>query len=586
MTISLDGAVSGVGLVRRFASGGGSRNLRSWLIQAGIVFAAYYITGRLGQASAARSVSVGPLWPAYGIALAAFLRLGNRMIPAVALSAFLVSAHNPVPIAVVAGQAIATTFSAFCGSWLLKRFSFDCSMPRLRDVFNLVVLGAFVSPILSATLGALVLYLAGIQPYAHIADAWLVYWMGDGTGVLLATPLALAIGRSGLQFDLKLVAEFVALNALLLLVCLAIFGGFGVADVGQDCLTFSVLPFIMIAAIRFGLFGASLSTVLVVTVATMATAHGSGPFARSTTFTNAALLDIFYAVLSLTGITLAALIAERTQAELQRDELIRQRATAQAREEASRKAAELQDQLAHMGRVAMLNALSGALAHEINQPLAAIRLNTETAMYLLTRQPASDEELRAALNDIREDGKRAGEVLNQARALLRKKAASHEAVELNAALGDVTKLVFPNAFKLGVQLDILLGAPSRPIWGDRVQIQQVLMNLLMNACEAAGQEPAPQRLVRLTTDFSGDMAIVAVTDTGPGISEADMDRLFEPFYTTKAGGMGLGLAICRSIVHAHRGRLAVVRNPNGGLTFTVELPFAAPEQAGEARPDA
>ena len=574
MTISLDGAVSGANTARRLAGGGFSPgNLRSWLIQAIIVFAAYYIAGRLGQASAARSVSVGPLWPAYGIALAALLRLGNRMIPAVAAAAFAVSFHNPTPIAVVAGQAFGTTFAAFCGSWLLKRFSFDNSLSRLRDVFNLVLLGAVISPMVSATLGVATLYLAGIEPYAHVANAWLVYWMGDGTGVLLATPLALAFGRSGLPLNFSLLAEYVALNALLLLSCLAIFGFFGLLDTGQDSLTFSMLPFVMLIAFRFGLLGTSLSTLLIVTVATVATGNGEGPFARSANFTNAALLDIFYAVLSLTGITLAALIAERERAELQRDELVRRQAITQVQEETNKKAAELQDQLAHLSRVGMLNTLSGALAHEINQPLAAIRLNTETALFLLMRQPAALQDLRETLSDIREDGKRAGDVLKQARALLKKETGSREEVELNSAVSDVAKLMHPTVLKLGVQLDIQLGSPSRPIWADRVQIQQVVINMLMNACEAVEQNDRSLRLVRLTTSFSAETATVTVTDTGPPISDAEIQQLFEPFYTTKPGGMGLGLVICRSIVHAHQGKLTAVRNPKQGLTFTVEIPF-------------
>ncbi|HET7084476.1 MAG TPA: MASE1 domain-containing protein [Rhizomicrobium sp.] len=577
MTISLDGAVSGAGLVRRLASGRfspGRHNLRSWLIQTGIVFAAYYIAGRLGQASAARSVSVGPLWPAYGIALAALLRLGNRMIPAVAASAFLVSFHNPVPILVVAGQAFSTTFSAYCGSWLMRRFSFDCALPRLRDVLNLVLMGALISPMVSASLGTIVLYLAGIQPYAHVASAWLVYWMGDGTGVLLATPLALAAGNPKLHFKFQRAAEYVALNTLLLLSCLAIFADLGLPNVGQDCLTFSMLPFVMLIAIRFGLPGTTLSTILIATVATVATAQGAGPFARSATFTNAALLDVFYAVLSLTGITLCALIEARRRAELQRDELILRQAIVQVQDEANKKAALLQDQLAHLARVGMLNTLSGALAHEINQPLAAIRVNTEAAMYLLTKQTVPFEELRATLNDIREDGKRAGEVLNQARAMLKKETASREEVELNSAVGDVAKLMQPVTLKFGVQLDIQLESPSKPIWADRVQIQQVVMNLLMNACEAVQQKDRLHRQVRLTTSFSADMASVTVADNGPGISDADIKRLFEPFYTTKTSGMGLGLAICRSIVRAHYGGLTAVQNLDGGLTFAVELPLA------------
>jgi len=551
-----------------------SRHLRSWLIQASVVFIAYYLAGKLGQASAERSSNLGPLWPAYGIALAALLRLGNRMIPVVAASAFLVASQSPVPIVAAAGQALSTTFAAFCGSYLLRRLSFDCSFARLRDSVAFVTVGAFLSPVISASLGTAVLSLAGIEPYAHITRAWLVYWMGDGTGVLLATPLALSVSNFRSQIGLKRLPEYVALNVLLLLPCFAIFVDSGLTEVGRDSLTFSVLPFIMWAAIRFGVLGTALSTILVATVATVATAHGEGPFAHNETFTNAALLDVFYAVLSVTGIMLAALIAERTRAEEQRDELFRAQAASQAREEAEKDAALLRDKLAHLGRVDMLNALSGTLAHEINQPLAAIRLNTETAIFFLAKQPVPVDELGAVLGDIREDGKRAGDVLKQARALLKKEATSHQDVDLNSAVQDVARLLQFSASRKGIQLDIVLGSPAKPISGDHVQIQQVVMNLLMNACEAVEKREPSLRHVRLTTSFPGHAAIVAVTDTGPEISEEAMGHLFEPFYTTKQGGMGLGLAICRSIVHAHKGTLTAIRNPNGGITFSAEFPLA------------
>src|SRR6185312_15625712 len=195
MTASLDGLFSlTASTIARVANDGaspGRHALRNWVVQACIVFAAYFIAGRLAQASAARSISVGPLWPAYGIALAAMLRFGNRMIPAVAASALLVSLHNPVPILVTIGQALSTTLSACCGNWLLRRSSFDNALSRPRDILNLVLLGALASAMMSASLGVATLYLGGIQPYASIPHAWLVYWMGDGTGVLLATPLAL-----------------------------------------------------------------------------------------------------------------------------------------------------------------------------------------------------------------------------------------------------------------------------------------------------------------------------------------------------------------------------------------------------------
>jgi signal transduction histidine kinase len=546
--------------------------MRNWLIQACIVFVAYLIAGRLAQASAARSISVGPLWPAYGIALAAILRGGNRMIPAVAASALLVSLHNPIPISVAIGQALSTTFSACCGSWLLRQLSFDNALSRPRDILNLVLLGALISAMMSASLGVATLYVGGIQPYASITHAWLVYWMGDGTGVLLATPLALAVGRPRFHFALASSAEYVALNILLLLSCFLIFG-FVPLDVNGDCLTFSMLPFVMLIAVRFGLLGASLSTILVVAVAAVATSHGQGPFARSESFTNAALLDIFYAVVSLTGITLAALMAQRAQAQSERDNLVRRQAVAKAQEETHKQNSELQNQLAHLGRIGMVNTLSGALAHEINQPLAAIRINAESAKVFLTRQPVLIEHANEALNEILIDGERANEVLKHARLFLKKATTAREEMDLNSAVADVVRLMHPSALKRGVQLDIQLGTPVKPTWADRVQIQQVVANLLMNAFEALEQNDKSLRHVRLTTEFSTDKATVTVTDNGPHISDQQMPQLFDAFYTSKPDGMGLGLTICRSIVHAHHGQLTAHRNPDGGLSFVVSMPL-------------
>jgi signal transduction histidine kinase len=567
-------STSGAGSIRRY---------QGWLIQAAIVFIAYYLAGKLGQASAERSSNLGPLWPAYGVALAALIRLGPRMIPAVAAAAILVASQSPVPLIVAIGQALGSTLAAVSGAWLLRRLNFDYELPRLRDALHLVLAGAILSPVVSATIGTFVLTLAGIEPYEQISGAWLIYWMGDGTGVLLATPLVLSIDRPGIGLGSSRLAEFVALNLLLLLPCLAIFGDLGLVATGQDTMTFSVLPFIMWAAIRFGVLGASLSTIMVATIATLATAQGHGPFARNATFINAALLDVFYAVLSVTGIMLAALIAERARAEAERDELIRQQAAAQARAEAEKETSILRDELAHMGRVEMLNALSSAIAHEINQPLAAIRLNSEAASFFLAKQPVPTAELGAVLNDIKEDGKRAGDVLKQARELLKKEAASHQTMDLNAAVQDVARLVHYGACKKGVHVDMQLGSEPKLISGDRVQIQQVVMNLLMNACEAVEKRQSEFRNVEVSTCFEGDMAGVRVLDQGLGIPEEDMKRLFEPFYTTKQGGMGLGLAICRSIVQAHKGRLTVVRNPDGGLTFTAKFPFAAPASADPVR---
>jgi C4-dicarboxylate-specific signal transduction histidine kinase len=239
----------------------------------------------------------------------------------------------------------------------------------------------------------------------------------------------------------------------------------------------------------------------------------------------------------------------------------------------------MRDELAHLGRVGMLSALSGALAHEINQPLAAIRVNTEAALLLLRNQPPPLQDLREILGDIRDDNRRAGDVLQHVRKLLRKGVASSGPIDLNAIIMDVTGLMHGSALKRGIQIELRLGSGGKPVWGDSVQIQQVVLNLLMNACDAVQNNEKSSRHVRVRTSFSGGKAVVEVEDRGPGLPDGGIERIFEPFYTTKHDGMGLGLSICRSIVDAHHGTIEASPNPEEGMTFSVAFPQASADVA-------
>ena len=286
--------------------------LRRVVVEALIVFAAYYVAGKLGQATTEiRSSNLGPVWPAYGVALAAVLICGARVWPALLAAAFLVAFQSPVPHIAAAGQAIAATLAALAGGAMLRQADFDPALSRLRDALNLIVLGGAASTMISATLGVATLYAAGVQPYSNIGSAWLIYWLGDGTGVLLITPLVLTATHFIKPPLTSRIDEFAALIVALLLACVMIFGDLTLFPVRLHVLAFAMLPLIIWAAIRFGVVGVAFSTLLVAIVATVATALGAGPFAQNSTFTNAVLLDVFFIVLSVSGITLAAAIAER-----------------------------------------------------------------------------------------------------------------------------------------------------------------------------------------------------------------------------------------------------------------------------------
>jgi PAS domain S-box-containing protein len=307
------------------------RDYREYAIQFVAVFASYSIAGKLGQATASiRSSNLGPVWPAYGVALAAVLICGYRIWPAVASAAFLIAFLSPEPYLTALGQATGATLAALAGSFVLHRFAkFDNSLSRLRDALALVVLGGLGSAVVSASIGVCVLNKSHVYAYSGLGSAWLIYWLGDSTGVLLVTPLALTVPNLRRIRGWSRLAELIGLLLLLTAACMIVFNNLPVVPVRM--IAFGILPLIIWAAIRFGVSGAALSIFLVATIATVETALGSGSFASSTPFINGVQLDAFLAVLSLTGLTFAALYAERDLAERERAQSLREQVAMEIR---------------------------------------------------------------------------------------------------------------------------------------------------------------------------------------------------------------------------------------------------------------
>jgi PAS domain S-box-containing protein len=297
-----------------------------------IVFAAYFLAGKLGQATTnIRSGNVGPVWPAFGIALAALLLCGYRVWIAIAASAFLVAFLSPVPAVVALGQAGSATIAAITGTFLLRRVHFQHRLSRLRDSLALVIVGAFGSALVSASLGTLVLYSTQMRSYSGMGSAWLIYWLGDSTGVLLVTPLVLTLATLFQQRSWRWWIEFAGLIVLLFLASMAIFSDVFLHPVTIHVLAFAVLPFVMWAAIRLSMCAAMIATLIIAAIGTIETALGSGPFASSTPFTSAALLDVFFIILSVSGMMLASVIAERERAQNEREHLVREQAATEMR---------------------------------------------------------------------------------------------------------------------------------------------------------------------------------------------------------------------------------------------------------------
>lgn len=231
-------------------------------------------------------------------------------------------------------------------------------------------------------------------------------------------------------------------------------------------------------------------------------------------------------------------------------------------------------ELAHASRLATVGEITASIAHQINQPLGAILSNADAAEMLLETRPLPLEELREILRDIRQDDVRAHEVIRGMRDLLRRREVELTAVPFNAAIAQVVQLVQGEARRLGVTLHTELAAGLPDVLGDRVHLQQVALNLVMNGLEAAaGRGDRPRVTVRTGLDDTGEVEMI-VSDTGPGISPELLPRLFDSFVTTKQDGMGLGLSIARSLVELHGGRIWVAEGGGQGATFHVVIPAA------------
>jgi len=231
-----------------------------------------------------------------------------------------------------------------------------------------------------------------------------------------------------------------------------------------------------------------------------------------------------------------------------------------------------QAQLAHMARLTTMGELAASIAHEVNQPLAAIVADGNACLRWLSRAEPDLEEARTAAERMVRDGRRAGDIITRIRALSKKTATEKESLDVNAIIQEVVGLVQAEVRRNRVALRTALADGLPPVLGDRVQLQQVVLNLMMNGIEAMRPVEDRARVLVIRTQKGDDGQVrVAVQDCGVGLDSENMDRIFDAFYTTKREGMGLGLSISRSIVENHKGQLRVMANDGPGATFEFTL---------------
>jgi signal transduction histidine kinase len=233
---------------------------------------------------------------------------------------------------------------------------------------------------------------------------------------------------------------------------------------------------------------------------------------------------------------------------------------------------QLELDFAHMNRVSMMGELAASLSHEILHPIATARNNARAGMRFLEMNPPNLGEVREALDCVVRDADRARDIVGRMRDHIKKAPPRKECFDLNAAINEVLVLAQSVTHRNEVSVQTRLADGLLPVLGDRIQLQQVLLNLILNAAEAMSSVEEGARELLISTEQDQTGALVAVRDSGPGIDAQHLDRVFDAFYTTKSSGTGMGLSICRSIIHAHGGKLWAEANEPRGAVFQFTLP--------------
>jgi PAS domain S-box-containing protein len=235
------------------------------------------------------------------------------------------------------------------------------------------------------------------------------------------------------------------------------------------------------------------------------------------------------------------------------------------------------EELAHLVRVATMGELSAAMAHELNQPLTAILSNAQAAQRFLASDTPDLDEVRDILADIVVEDKRAGEIIHRLGLLMKKEKVQPEPLNINKVIRDAIDLVYSDML-ISISMDLNEELP--PVKVDRIQLQQVILNFILNASEAMkDRDPESRQLGIITRKDESDTIVVSVRDSGKGVDKEDFEKIFEPFYTTKSGGLGMGLPINKRIIEAHDGRLWAENNPDGGAIFSFTLPIGNRDKA-------
>jgi signal transduction histidine kinase len=534
----------------------------------------YFLSARLGLGFRFQNSQIGVVWPANAVLLSALLLAPRRhwwIVFVVTGLAHAAAMGHSVPAWRVAWQICGNSLFTAATVEVLRRFAaLPLHFGSRRQVLLFTASAFVMSGLFSLVTPVFVRSALHSESIYAPGAAFLRTFLSNATALLLVAPVCLLWARSGLQT----VTAFSHRRWLEASVMLAVLVGVAVIafDTGPRIARFPsvllwIFPPLLWAAVRFGPLGANTSLFCVAALSVLGTARQVGPFVLFAESDQVLSLQLFWMVLCPPVMLLAAVIREREQAE---EALHDQR-----------------NQLAHVTRLATVVELSGALAHELRQPLMSILANAQAATILLSRQSPDLAQVREMLDDIAHQDRQAAKVISRLRSFIKDGDQQFEPLTLDVLLRDALALGRTSMEISGVdvQTQIAVGLPR--VRGDAVQLLQVILNLVVNGCESMSRAPLAERRLRLHVGRAGPNQVeISIADNGVGLPTGGEDRVFDPFFTTKAKGLGLGLSIGRSIATAHGGRLWAENNPGGGATFHLVLPVDAGHSATASGPTA
>ena len=539
-----------------------------WIVlQVFLTGVAYYLATEIAWALCFPNSKVSLLFPPHAVLVVILLLVPVRHWWAYTLATVLAhfvatqQAHWPVLYALHC-EAFDAVQNVLVAAGIRLFIKSPLTGITLRDAMVFVLIAVIIVPFGTAFWGAAFTISNGFGTRYWIE--WRNLGISNGvTAVVLVPALLLAVNRLSGRGSRVTPARMIEGSLLALGIVMVGAFVFAIVPAGpgtSPALLYAPIPLLIWAALRFGLSGISAAMLVVTFQAIWGAMHGHGPFLLQSPAENALALQMF---LIVTGIPLMFLSV------LLEDDRRSQQALHEVEDDARRN----REQINLLSRVSLLGEMTASLAHELGQPLSAIITNANAGRRLIDKGKEDPETLRDILVNVASDGHRAHEIIQNVRNTIKKGDAIRHPINLNELVTKVAHVVRPDAVAYSCELETSLAKDLPLIEGDPVQIQQVLVNLVSNAFDAMRQTPPSQRKVEISTAGDGDGKVrLSVRDHGSGIRTEVHDRLFDQFFTTKEHGLGMGLAIVRSIVEAHGGKIHAENVANGGACFYFTLP--------------